>query len=549
MSALEEVLMDCDEELAMVAKIAKAEALEPSSLADARRRPDWSDWERAIEEELATIRDAGTWILVERPAGANIVGLKWVFRAKKDADGNVVRKKACLVAQGFSQVLGVDYFDTFVPVARLASIRTIMALAARNDMEMDQIDIKGVYLNSELTPDEVIYMRQPPGYASRKYPQHVCKLLKTLYGLKQSGRWWYQQLFHILVNELGFARCKVDHAVFYRHSTDSALVIIVVHVGGCTIASLKHELIDELKMRIKEFVEITDMGELHWLLGIEVKRDREAHTILLSQHSYINSIIRCFGFEDLKPITTPMDPNAKLSTAQSPSTGAQYAAMRNIPYCEAVGALMYVMLGTRPDISYAVTMVLKFSSNPGMVHWDAVKRIYHYLLGSKDLWLMYGGDMKVLVGYADADGSMAEDRCAVSGYAFIVDGGAVSWSTKHQEIVLLSMTESEYITATHAAKEALWLRSLIMQVFGPLTQATTLFSDNQLAIVLAKDHQYHPRTKHIDIQFHFIRWVVEDGKIHLIFCPTDNMVADTLTKALPSPKVKHFASELGLCNT
>ena len=549
MSALEEVLMDCDEELAMVAKIAKAEALEPSSLADARRRPDWSDWERAIEEELATIRDAGTWILVEPPAGANIVGLKWVFRAKKDADGNIVRKKACLVTQGFSQVLGVDYFDTFVPVARLASIRTIMALAARNDMEMDQIDIKGVYLNSELTPDEVIYMRQPPGYASRKYPQHVCKLLKTLYGLKQSGRWWYQWLFHILVNELGFARCKVDHAVFYRHSTDSALVIIVVHVGGCTIASLKHELIDELKMRIKEFVEITDMGELHWLLGIEVKRDQEAHTILLSQHSYINSIIRRFGFEDLKPITTPMDPNAKLSTAQSPSTGAQYAAMRNIPYCEAVGALMYVMLGTRPDISYAVTMVLKFSSNPGMVHWDAVKRIYHYLLGSKDLWLMYGGDMKVLVGYADADGSMAEDRCAVSGYAFIVDGGAVSWSTKHQEIVLLSMTESEYITATHAAKEALWLRSLIMQVFGPLTQATTLFSDNQLAIVLAKDHQYHPRTKHIDIQFHFIRWVVEDGKIHLIFCPTDNMVADTLTKALPSPKVKHFASELGLCNT
>ena len=148
-----------------------------------------------------------------------------------------------------------------------------MALAARNDMEMDQINIKGVYLNGELTPDEVIYMCQPPGYASRKYPQHVCKLLKTLYGLKQSRRWWYQRLFHILVNELGFARCKVDHAVFYRRSMNSALVIIVVHVDDCTITSSKHELIDELKTHIKEFVEITDMGELHWLLGIEVKRD------------------------------------------------------------------------------------------------------------------------------------------------------------------------------------------------------------------------------------------------------------------------------------
>ena len=144
---------------------------------------------------------------------------------------------------------------------------------------------------------------------------------------------------------------------------------------------------------------------------------------------------------------------------------------------------------------------------------------------------------------------MAEDRRAVSGYAFIVDGSAVSWSTKHQEIVSLSMTESEYIAATHAVKEALWLCSLITQVFGPLTQATTLFSDNQLAIVLAKDHQYHPHTKHIDIRFHFIHWVIKDGKIHLIFCPTDDMVADTLTKALPSPKVKHFASELRLRNT
>ena len=166
MSVLKEALMDCNEELAMVAKIAKAEALEPSSLADARCQPDWSDWERAIEEELATVRDAGTWILVEPPAGANIVGLKWVFRVKKDADRNVIQKKARLVTQGFSQVPGVDYFNTFMPVARLASIRTIMALAARDDMEMDQIDIKGAYLNGKLTPDEVIYMHQPPGYAS-----------------------------------------------------------------------------------------------------------------------------------------------------------------------------------------------------------------------------------------------------------------------------------------------------------------------------------------------------------------------------------------------
>jgi hypothetical protein len=154
--------------------------------------------------------------------------------------------------------------------------------------------------------------------------------------------------------------------------------------------------------------------------------------------------------------------------------------------------------------------------------------------------------MQELEGYADADGSMAEDRRAVSGYAFLVNGGAVSWSAKRQEIISLSTTESEYVAATYAAKEALWLRSLISQLFEVPMDATTLFSDNQSAIALTKEHQYHARTKHIDIRFHFIRWIIEEGKLRLIYCPTNDMVADTLTKALPSAKVKHFASQLGL---
>ena len=310
-------------------------------------------------------------------------------------------------------------------------------------------------------------------------------------------------------------------------------------------------LVVDLKRCVGEHVEVTDLGELHWLLGIEVKRDRETRTISLSQRSYIDAIIRRFSLKDSKPISTPMDPNSKISTSHSPSTGAQYAAMQNVPYCEAVGALMYAMLGTHPDISFTVTMVSKFSSNPGLTHWEAVKRIYRYLLGTKTLRLSYGGGEKELIGYADADGSMAEDRRATSGYAFLVDGGAVSWSTKRQEIVSLSMTESEYVAATHAAKEALWLHLLIGQVFSPfpLDTATALFSDNQSAIALSKDHQYHARTKHIDIHFHFIRWIIDDGKIRLIYCPTNDMVADTLTKVLPSPKVKHFTIELGLCDT
>ena len=207
---------------------------------------------------------------------------------------------------------------------------------------------------------------------------------------------------------------------------------------------------------------------------------------------------------------------------------------------------MYTSLATCPDISYAVATISRFLNNFGMPHWAAIRQIYRYLLGMKDLRLMYGGAPSALIGYADADGSMAEDRRAISGYAFLIDGGAMSWSSKKQEIVSLSMMESKYVAATHAAKEALWLRSLIGELFALFDEPTTLFSDNQSAIALMKDHQYHACTKHIDIHFHFIRWVVENGKIHLIYCPTTDMVADTLTKALLSPKVKHFAVELSL---
>ena len=220
--------------------------------------------------------------------------------------------------------------------------------------------------------------------------------------------------------------------------------------------------------------------------------------------------------------------------------------MRNIPYHEAIGSLMYASLGTRPDITFAVQTVSRFNVNPGMEHWDAVKRIFRYLKGTRELWLSYGTVAKELEGYADADGNMMEDRRAISGYTFIINGGAVSWSSKRQEIVSLSTTESEYVTATYAAKEALWLRSFISQIFGTTLSPTTLFSDNQSAIALAKDQQYHARTKHIDIRFHFIRWIIEEGKLRLIYCPTANMIADTFTKALPSAKVKHFATELGL---
>ena len=362
---------DVELALQMQENIADAEALEPSSLAEAKCQPNWLQWEQGICEELAMLNKAGILELVESPMGMNIIGSKWVFRAKKDATGNVVQYKACLVAQGFSQVPSVDYFNMYAPVAKLASICTVLTLAAHLDLELHQINIKGAYLNGELNNEETIYMRQPPGYTNPALPCHVCHLHKILYGLKQSGHCWYQKLVEILVKNLRFKLCEVDQAIVIKQS-EKTLIIIVIHIDNCTIATSALSLIVELKVQIRNHVEITDLGKLHWLLGIEVMCNRKEWTIALSQWSYLESIIHHFGFDNLKPVLMPMEPHIKLTNAQSPSTGTKYASIQHIPYREAIGSLMYAALGTHLDISYAVSTISRFTSNPGLPHWEAV---------------------------------------------------------------------------------------------------------------------------------------------------------------------------------
>ena len=216
------------------------------------------------------------------------------------------------------------------PVARLASIRAVLAVAAVNDYEIQQIDIKGAYLNGVLKPEEVIYMKQAPGYASSS-STHVYRLRKALYGLKQAGRRWYERLVDIMTRHLGFSRCAVDQAVFKRRGVEGGdLIIVLVHVDDCTIVATSSQLIAEFKSAISNHVDITDLGDIHWLLGIEILRDRPARRLHLSQRSYIDSIIRRYGLQDLKPVSLPMDPNIRLTSVQSPTTTAQFAQMRDV---------------------------------------------------------------------------------------------------------------------------------------------------------------------------------------------------------------------------
>jgi len=533
--------------LAMATAMGEASGLEPRSLAEAKKRPDWLRWKEAMDEELVALQAHKTWEIIDAPKGSNIVGCRWVYAVKKDAAGNVVRYKARLVAQGFSQVPGVDFFDTYAPVAKMATIRTVLALAARYDHEIHQVDIKNAFLNGEFEENETIYMKLPPELELTKEKGKVLKLLKPIYGLRQSARHWYTRLWGVLRKGLKMKRCEVDQAAFYWREGED-LIQIVVHVDDLTIITSSMMLMEKVKSVLKKDFKISDMGEIHWILGFEVKRNREKRTLSLSQALYIKSILERYGFENIRPRAAPMDPNLKLSTSDSPKTPQEFAMMRDKPYRESIGSGQYASCGTRLNITYVVNTLSRYLENPGPTHWGAVKHMFAYLAGTIDYELTYGKERKDLEGYGDADGSTHEDRKAISGYAFMIDGGAVSWSTKKQEIISLSTTEAEYVAATHAAKEAVWLRTLISELYGEdlIKGPTTLHSDNQSAIALTKDHQYHARTKHIDIRFHFIRWVIEEGKVKLVYCPTNDMLADSFTKALPSAKVKHFAAALGL---
>ena len=329
-----------------------------------------------------------------------------------------------------------------------------------------------------------------------------------------------------------------------RMGTDT--IVFAIHVDDCAVTGNSQDLIDKFMAEMNEKYKLTDTGPASWLLGIKISRDFTNKTLSLSQHTYIDSIITKFNFNDLKPLATPMDPTIPLSKTQGPSKLDDIAKMKNVPYREAVGSLMYAAMGTRPDIAFATSTVAQFSENPGWTHWEAVKRIFRYLSGTKKLELVYGGEQRGLVGYVDADGASQDHRRAISGYIFMIDGGAVSWSSKKQELVTLSTAEAEYVAQNHAAKEALWLHRFLTELFGPLDGPTTLFSDSKSAIALAQDGHYHARTKHIDIRYHFIRYIIEEGTIKLVYCSTNDMTADTLMKALPSTKAKHFASALGL---
>jgi hypothetical protein len=430
-----------------------------------------------------------------------------VFKIKQGANGEVERYKAKLVARGFTQTYRVDYNKTFVPVAKFTSIRCIFALAALEDMEIHQMDVKTAFLNGEL--EEEIYMEQPQGFVHQGGEHLVCKLQKSLYGLKQSPRAWNQKLDAFL-KSIEFMKSEADPSVYIAQVGDVKF-FIVVYVDDLILVCNNQNKLFEVKEELNQKFEMKDLGELHFFLGMEVERNRDERLLHINQIKYLKEILKRFRMEECKPIGVPFDPKVKL---QRNANGNDES--KGFPYQQAVGSLMYAMLCTRPDLAYPISVLSQHMVNPNMEHWMAVKRIFRYLQGTLQMKLQFGATpSKEVFGYCDVDwGGDLEDRRSTTWFVFIIGGGAISWSSKRQPTIALSTTEAEYMANTQATKEAIWITKLMMDLgYMEEKKVMVIRCDNQGAISLTKNPTHHAGTKHIDVQHHFVQEQVENGEV------------------------------------
>ncbi|KAG8474857.1 hypothetical protein CXB51_031589 [Gossypium anomalum] len=452
---------------------------EPSNYSEAVSCEDSEKWMFAMQEEMESLHKNRTWDLVKLPKGKKTVHCKWVFKKKEETPGvEEPRYKARLVAKGYSQIPGVDFTDVFSPVVKHSLIRALLGIVAMHDLELEQLDVKTAFLHGKLEED--IYMQQPEGFIVSKKENYVCLLRKSLYGLKQSPRQSYKR-FDSFMTSHDFKRSSLDSCVYFKKNSDGSFVYLLLYVNDMLIAAKDKGEIRKVKAQLTEEFEMKDLGPAKKILGMEILRDRKASKFYLSQKGYIEKVLCRFNMQSAKPVSTPLAAHFRLSSALSPQSNDEIEYMSYVPYFSAVGSLMYAMVCSRPDLSYAVS---------------AFER-------TKD----------GVIGYVDADfvGDL-DRRRSLTGYVFTIGGCAISWKATLQTTVALSTTEAEYMAITKACKEAIWLKGLFSELNEDL-QISTVFCDSQSAIFLIKDQMFHERTKHIDVRYHFFRDIIARGDI------------------------------------
>ncbi|KAJ0482376.1 putative RNA-directed DNA polymerase [Helianthus annuus] len=480
---------------------------------EAIKSKESSDWMIAMHNEMESLHRNGTWDLVPIPKRKRPVKCKWVYKLKEPVNPTEKpRYKARLVAKGYSQIPGIDYTDVYSPVVKHTSIRVLLGLVASNDYELEQLDVTTTFLNSEL--EEEIFMQKPEGFVVPGKENYVCKLNKSLYGLKQSPRQWYER-FDSFMTSHEFKRCTCDSCVYNKNCDDGSMIYLLLYVDDMLIATKDMKEIQKLKDQLKADFEMKDLGAAKKILGMEIVRDRKSRVLHLSQKNYIEKVLRRFNMHEAKPVNTPFAAHFKLSSALSPTTETDMAYMARVPYSSVVGSFIYAMICTRWIMLLARSVDI----------WRT---------RGKNIGKQYSGSFVICAVHYGKD---LDKRRSITGYVFTLHGCAISWKAQLQFTVALSSTEAEYMVITKVVKEDICLKGLFKELDDRI-KVTTIFCDNQSAIFLSKDQMFHDQTKHIDICYNFVRDIIEKGDCVIDNIDTDYNPTDVFTKSLPIVKFK-----------
>ena len=522
----------------------------PDSFAEAMATPEAEQWVEAMETEYAALERNDVFDVVPRPARQPVMGSRWTYKVKANADGSVDKFKARFVGKGFMQRYGVNYTETFAPVSRLATVRTLLALSAAWGRRARLVDAVAAFTMAPLEKETELYVEAPAGFKDRIPAGHVWKLNKALYGTKQAARVWYKTLTdHLIIS--GFERAASDPCLYLlRGSGGDVVLAVAVYVDDIPYVARTDEAEQLVWQILSAKFDMKDMGELEWYLGIKVEHaDNEDGTarLSLSQELYAETVLERFGMDRCRSVSTPM--SVAPTKADMPAEGSEeQAEMVKIPYRNLIGCLMYLAVCTRPDIQLAVSKLTHALVNPGRAHWLAAKRVLQYLRGTSKMMITYdGAGGTTLEGYVDASWADAEhDRRSTTGWLFMVGGNLVSWGTYVQRVVARSTAEAEYMAASDAAQEVVWLRRLLAELDTPQEGATVVYEDNQGCIAMAGKEDVSKRTKHIDVRYHYVREQVEAEVMALTWVPSAEQIADILTKPLPRTQFQNLRARMGM---
>ncbi|KAJ1701542.1 hypothetical protein LUZ63_001321 [Rhynchospora breviuscula] len=508
----------------------KSADFEPTSYTQASK---FACWRLAMANELTALAKNNTWELVPPPENSHIIGAKWLFKTKLKADGSIERHKARLVAKGYSQQEGIDYYETFCPVIKPTTIRVVLTIALSKKWEIKQLDVNNAFLHGDLEED--VYMEQPPGFVDPTFPSHICKLRKALYGLKQAPRAWFSKLKTFLLAHK-FVSAQSDHSLFILQ-TSTVIIYLLVYVDDIIITGNNDAAIQEIMHSLDNHFSIKNLGDLNYFLGIEVTHQN--NSLHLSQTRYLKSILHRASMTGAKPCQTPMQTGVQMSKYSGTAMDDPQL------YRSIVGALQYATI-TRPDLQFAVNKASQFMAVPTDNHWQLVKRILRYINGTLNHGLHLRPSAELaLHAYCDADwAGCPDDRRSTTGYAIYLGHNLVSWSSKKQATVSRSSTEAEYRSMAVTASELTWLISLLSELKVNSTQKPTLWCDNLGATFLASNPVFHARTKHIELDFHFVREKVVNKELYIQYICSIDQIGDVFTKSLAKSRFTMLRDKL-----